>query len=252
MERVSLTTLFEREAAAFLPGFLYDFNIADFKRRNGHLGHSVGDGDIAVLDGLIAAAARGDGTSRRIGGDRWLMVSRADAADRVQRVLDGYQRADPFVSGWRIWASNGDEERSAEAPLPTVIRRAARCLYTEVARKAELAAAIAALEDNNWSLPINRPHPLSQLAALPSQPWQCVDGYPEQDPACPFCGSRQLTWTDGDDCIYSGDGFCKGCGAEISIRDINYGKPRGFGSHVRPRTPGERPPAPPPNSGQAA
>jgi GGDEF domain-containing protein len=76
------------EAALLLPGFLCCFNIADFKRRNGHLGHLVGDADIAELDGLIAAMAGADGTAQRIGDDRWLMLSRSRANDRVQAVLD--------------------------------------------------------------------------------------------------------------------------------------------------------------------
>jgi GGDEF domain-containing protein len=249
MERIKPTALFEHEAALLLPGFLYDFNIADFKRRNGHLGHSLGDADIAEFDGLIAAVARGNGTARRIGGDRWLMLSQANACDRIQDLLNHYQRAEPFVSGWRIWASRGGEERSAEAPLVTVIRRAVRCLYTEVASRAELAAAIAALEDNNWALPVNRSHPLTKLAALPRESWRCVDAYPEQDLACPFCGGRQFNWSDGDDRVYSGDGSCKSCGAEISIRDINDSRPLGW--NLPPRKPGERPPAPPPNSGRA-
>ena len=84
MEQIKRSTLFVHEAALLLPGFLCCFNIADFKRRNGHLGHLVGDADIAELDGLIAAMARADGTAQRIGGDRWLMLSRSRANDRVQ------------------------------------------------------------------------------------------------------------------------------------------------------------------------
>src|SRR6202008_3000776 len=41
---------FQREAARFLPGYLYCFNIADLKRRNGHLGHGAGDKDIEELE----------------------------------------------------------------------------------------------------------------------------------------------------------------------------------------------------------
>lgn len=84
MEQIKRSTLFVHEAALLLPGFLCCFNIADFKRRNSHLGHLVGDADIVELDGLIAAMARADGTAQRIGGDRWLMLSRSRANDRVQ------------------------------------------------------------------------------------------------------------------------------------------------------------------------
>jgi len=214
MEQIKGVKLFELEAAALLPGFLYSFDIADFKRRNGHFGHDVGDAEIVELDGLIAAAARADGTARRVGGDRWLMLSHANANQRVQEVLDRYQRVEPFISGWRTRATRDGQERIADQPLATVMRRAVRCLYTEVGSQAELAPAIAALQENNRG-PVNCPYPLSQLSAPPRAPWQCVDQYPKFDPACPFCGGRDFDWIGGDDVV--SDGFCKGCGAEISV-----------------------------------
>jgi GGDEF domain-containing protein len=220
MEQIRRITLFEHAAASLLPGFLYCFNIADFKRRNSHLGHLVGDADIAELDSLITAEARADGTAQRVSGDRWLMLSRSNANDRVQALLDRYQLAQQFVSGWRIWARRAGQERVAEAPMATMIRRAVRCLYTEVATEAELAPAVAALEKNDWALPVNRPQPLSEVPAMLRQRWRCVDQYPEQDPTCPFCAGQQFRWEDGDGCIYSGDGTCEDCGAEISIHDV--------------------------------
>ena len=66
------------EAALLLPSFFYCFNIADFKRRNSHLGHLVGDADIAEFEGLIATTARPDGTAQRVSGDPWLMLSRSN------------------------------------------------------------------------------------------------------------------------------------------------------------------------------
>src|ERR1700739_496164 len=111
MEQIKGVKLFELEAALLLPGFLYSFNIADFKRRNCHLGHRLGDADIAELDDLIAAAARPDGTARRIGGDRWLLLSRSNANERVQDLLTRYQRAEPFTSGWRVRATRDGQER---------------------------------------------------------------------------------------------------------------------------------------------
>jgi GGDEF domain-containing protein len=217
MEQIKGIKLFERTAALLLPGFLYCFNIADFKRRNCRLGHTVGDADIAELDGLIVAAVRAGETAQRVGGDRWFMLSRANANERIQEVLDRYQRAEP-TSAWRIQASRGGEVRTVQAPFVSVIRRAVRCLYTEVASQAELAPAIASLEANNWGLPVNRPLPLSQLSALPRAPWRCLEQKPEQKPACPFCGGQQFEWTGGDDCV--SDGTCKGCGAEVSVYDV--------------------------------
>src|SRR5260370_40239692 len=161
------------EAALLLPSFFYCFNIADFKRRNSHLGHLVGDADIAEFEGLIATTARADGTAQRVSGDRWLMLSRSNVNDRIQAALDHYQLAQQFVSGWRIRASRAGQKRVAEAWIETVIRRAVRCLYTEVANEAELAPAIAALEKNDWALPVNRPHPLSAVPALPPHRFRC-------------------------------------------------------------------------------
>jgi GGDEF domain-containing protein len=214
MEQIKPIKLFELDAASLLPGFLYSFNIADFKRRNCHFGDAVGDAEIAEFDGLIVAAARPDGTARRVGGDRWLMLSRSNANERVRGVLDGYQRVEPFTSGWRVRATRDGEERIADMPLATVMRRAVRCLYTEVASQAALAPAIAALEENNRG-PVNIPYPLSQVSAQRRAPWQCVEQCPKYEPACPFCGGRQFEWIDGDDCV--SDGICKDCGAEITV-----------------------------------
>jgi hypothetical protein len=41
MGQIKRITFFDQEAALFLPGFLYSFNIADFKRPNCHLGYRV-------------------------------------------------------------------------------------------------------------------------------------------------------------------------------------------------------------------
>ena len=87
MEQIKRITLFKHEAALLLPSFLYWFNIADFKRRNSHLGHLVGDADIAEFEGLIATTAQADGTAHRVSGDRWLMLSRSNANDRIQAVF---------------------------------------------------------------------------------------------------------------------------------------------------------------------
>jgi hypothetical protein len=220
MEQIRPIKQFEHEAAPLLPGFLYHFNLADFKRRNSHLGHVVGDADIAEFEGLLAETAKIDGTARRIGGDRWLMASRANANDRVAAMIERYRRADPFICGWRITGKRGNEQRGDELPLATTIRRSVRCLCTEVADPPALAPAIAALEANNWSLPIDTPHHLSALSSLPRERWCCVDEYPEKNPACPFCGGQKFEWYDGDMDVYSGDGFCKGCRAEVSIHNI--------------------------------
>ena len=135
--------------------------------------------------------------------------------------------ANSISQGWSYLGLAGlGQERVAEARIETVIRRAVRCLYTEVASEAELASAIAAFEEIDWALPVNRPQRLSEVPAMPYQRWRCVDQYPEQHPACPFCGSQQFRWEDGDGRVYFGDGTCKGCGADISIHDVTRGRAR--------------------------
>src|SRR5204863_7730654 len=71
----------------------------------------------------------------------------------------------------------------------------------------------------------------------------CVERYPTRSPACPFCGGKEIDWTDGDSSIYGGDGTCKGCGAELSIRDLNEISRLGYPVPSEPALPatGEHP-----------
>jgi GGDEF domain-containing protein len=209
----------EREAARCLPGFLYSFNIADLKRRNCNLGHLVGDKDIEELDGLLQGLACDAAIVERSDGQRWFMLSRRNENSAVQAVLDRYQRTDRLSAGWQIEATRGGAERVDRQTVPTAISRGVRCLCTEIKSPAELTAAMTAMKENDYSLPVNRPLPLSTLPTR--KKWCCVAAYPGQDPACPFCQGHDFEWDGGDGSYYSGDGRCRSCGAEISIRDIS-------------------------------
>jgi GGDEF domain-containing protein len=212
---------FDQAAARCLPGFLYCFNIADLKRRNGHLGHLVGDRDIEELDRLLKELASDTAIVERTDGQRWFLLSRRNENDRVQAVLDRYQRTDRFSAGWKVEATRGGTEKIGRQIVSTEIRRAVRCLYAEVKSPAELTAAITTIKDNDYSLPVNQALFLRTLPRLARKSWHCVAVYPEQEPDCPFCRGRDFKWEGGDGSYYSGDGTCRACGAEISIRDIS-------------------------------
>ena len=218
-ERRILT--FQREAARFLPGYLYCFNIADLKRRNGHLGHGAGDKDIEELDRLLRELASDAAIVERTDGQRWFLLSRRDETRRVQVLLDRYKRTDRLSAGWRVDATRGGMRKSSRETVPTEISRAVRCLYAAVGTPAELGAAMTAIEHNDYSLPVNRPLLLLTVPALTRASWRCVGAYPRKEPACPFCQGRDFEWEDGDGAYHSGDGTCRGCGAGISIRDIS-------------------------------
>ena len=212
---------FDQQAARCLPGFLYCFNIADLKRRNGHLGHLAGDQDIEELERLLKELACNTAIVERADGERWFMLSRRNENNRVQAILDRYQRTDRFSAGWEVEATRGGTEKIGRQIIPSEIRRAVRCLYAEVTSPAEPTAAMTAVKDNDYSLPVNRPLFLGTLPTLALKRWQCVAAYPVQEPDCPFCRGRDFEWEGGDGSYYSGDGTCRACGADISIRDIS-------------------------------
>jgi GGDEF domain-containing protein len=210
--------LFKQEACARLPGFLYSFNIADLKRRNSHLGFAVGDADIAALGGLLEKFASGEGgLVARTSGERWFLFLKDHREDRIRKLLDGYALKDAIRVGWQIVAEKDGRTRKDQRVVSTTIGRSVRCLYTEVMAPSDLNGAVAALEGNDYSLPINRPLRLADVAAIPRSRWRCIAQYPAADPACPFCGGRNFAWEGGDDTVYSGYGKCIDCGAEISI-----------------------------------
>ncbi|MGP0089121.1 MAG: diguanylate cyclase domain-containing protein [Xanthobacteraceae bacterium] len=214
-------TAFEHAAARCLPGFLYCFNIADLKSWNNHLGIRVGDQNIQELERLLHELASNSAIVERIAGQRWLMVSRRNENDRVQALLDRYKRTERVSVGWRVDAALNGTKKVGRHTMPTELTRAVRCLYAEVKSSAELTAAMTAIEENDYDLPVNRPVPLSAIPTLPREKWCSVAAYPEQKPACPFCQGRDFKWEGGDMSYYSGEGRCRGCGAEIDIRDAS-------------------------------
>jgi len=214
---------FQDEAGVFLPGFLYSFNIADLKRRNSHLGFRRVDQDIEELNRMLNAMA-GCVLVKRVTAARWLMVSRRNEDHRVQALLDGYRRTERITTGWMIEAIDSTAKKQRLAKRQTVlseISRAVRCLRAEAETVAGLETAIREVAENDWNLPVNQVLPVAGIRAMAREPWLCVARYPAEVPSCPVCEGRDFDWRDGDSSIYSGNGKCRGCGADILITQID-------------------------------
>jgi GGDEF domain-containing protein len=221
LERAKPIDLFKLQADVLCPGFLYSFNIADFKRRNSHLTHIAGDADIAELDRALKALASKTAVAARTHGDRWHLFSHRDESVRVQALLDDYNRSERIWTGWRIDGEKPGERALRERLVESEIRRAVRCLSAEVRTAEELSDAIAEIEKNDYQLPVDRIVPLADVPAMKREAWICVTQYPEPMPSCPFCDGRDFAWEDGDMSVYSGYGDCKACGAKIDIRQVS-------------------------------
>jgi hypothetical protein len=137
--------------------------------------------------------------------------------DRIRKLLESYALKDAFLVGWQIVAEKDGKTQRNQRLVSTTMSRLVRCLYSEVFTPSGLEDAIAALEGNDYSLPVNRPLRLADVARMPRSEWRCVAQYPAEDPACPCCGGRNFAWEGGDDTVYSGYGKCIDCNAEISI-----------------------------------
>jgi Diguanylate cyclase, GGDEF domain len=209
------------QASERLPGIVHSFNIADFKRRNDHFGHSAGDRDIAELHRLLLELEP-SALVARTHGDRWLVLAPESARRDVEAVVDRFARAEPFLAGWQVTATKDGGSTVSREVEPTVMTRAVRCLFAPVRTRAELEDAVLRICENDWSLPVNRPIALADVASMERTPWQCVSTYPTSPPSCPSCGGREVDWEDGDGSVYGGDGTCKGCGARLAIRDVSH------------------------------
>lgn len=219
-EQPKRINVFRREARALCPGFLYSFNIADFKRRNLHLSYGVGDGDIVDLDRVLKALASDVTPVARVSGQRWFLFSRVDADRAVQSLLDNYKRSEKIWTGWQVDAERSGQRATRTWQVESEIRRAVRCLRAEVESPDALDAAIAAIEKDDYNLPVDRIVPLADVANIPRSAWQCVTRYPEAAPMCPFCSAHDFDCEGVDDSIYSGYGRCNACSANIDIRQL--------------------------------
>lgn len=221
-ERTRPIDLFKAEAQARCPGFLYSFNIADLKRRNCHLGLAAGDRDIAELDLALKTLASPMTVVVRLSGQRWLLFSTQDEAARIQGLLGSYKRKEKIWTGWHIDGERPGERAYREWQLEAEISRAIRCIRAVVKIADALEMVMAEIEKNDFNLPLNEIVRLEDISGMARTPWCCVSRYPERSPACPFCGSEEFAWEDGDMSVYSGYGSCKRCRATIDIRQVEH------------------------------
>ncbi|HSO36528.1 MAG TPA: diguanylate cyclase, partial [Labilithrix sp.] len=235
------SSVFVDQASERLPAVVYSLDIADFKRRNGHLGHAVGDADIAELHALLLGLGP-SALVARTHGDRWLVLAPEEAREDVASVLARFARTEPLLAGWQVRATKDGRERTSRETEPTFIMRAVRCLFAPVRTRAELEDAVRRIDEEDHALPVNRPIAVA-VAARERKPWQCVSRYPEASPACPFCGGREVDWEEGDGGVYSGAGTCRPCGARLALDDVSRRLDEAAAPDGAPAEP--RPPAPP-------
>ena len=104
--------------------------------------------------------------------------------------------------------------------MPSSITLAMRCLYGSVSSDHDIRAMAAVLVDRNHGFEPSDAISIEELSGLQLSGWQCVSTYPESEPCCPFCRGRDFAWEDGDMSVYSGDGKCRSCNADISIHGV--------------------------------
>jgi len=195
-------------------------NLADTKRRNSHLGSLEVDGDIATFDALVSELTnRGRGErSARVSGDEWLFLG-ADGRAFALAALAGYALTKPYCAGWSCRATKDGEQKTITELVTTSITRTARFVATAVPSRDALESLAARLADHIWQAPVATFVLLEDLPP-PSPPrWECVATYPARAYYCPFCAGTAFEWTDGDGAVYSGDGVCTSCHAELSFKD---------------------------------
>lgn len=202
------------------PSELVLCNLADTKRRNSHLGSLEVDGDIATFGALVSKLTNGDGGDRsaRVSGDEWLFLGAKGRAFALAALAD-YELVQPYRSGWRCGAKKGGEEKSVLAVTTTSITRTARFVGAVAPSRDALEPLAARLADQIRQAPVATFTLLEELTAPPSPRWQCVAAYPSRAYYCPFCKCTTIDWTDGDSAVYSGDGVCRDCRAELSFTD---------------------------------
>ena len=202
------------------PSELVLCNLADTKRRNSHLGSDVVDRDISAFDALVRKLTKSESGERwaRVSGDEWLFFG-ADVQAFTQAALAEYALTQPYRAGWRCHATKDGEEKSAIEVVTTSLSRSARFVGAVVSSRGEVASVAAGLEAGVGHAPVATFVRLEDLSPPAPPRWCCIAEYPTRAYYCPFCEGTAFEWTDGDSSVYSGDGTCKTCHAEVSFSD---------------------------------
>ncbi len=212
-----MVKVLERLAAPLVPGYVALFDIADFKCRNSHLGHTLGDRDIAAFEGLAQAMLGGGGAWRRVGGGRWCAIVATAQLSILGDIARAYAQETPHRAGWDCWARGQDgTKRHGGEHGRVIVRRALRCGYLTLDDAYDLGARLETLDATVWRLPVNAACTVEgQAWPVPTTRWTCVDGPVPRDLYCPLCRGTEFTWTGGaDDCA---EGWCLRCGADLDF-----------------------------------
>jgi GGDEF domain-containing protein len=215
---------FLREAAPRLPGLLVWLNLADLKRRNAHLGHAVGDADIAAVERLLSALSPARGCWARVGGNTWCWVLPAGSEAAVRTLLDGVARAEAGVHGFEVTATRAETQVRSEQTTPATFLRAVRCLGAQVGAEAALTDALRELEAADFDVPVGRLVWLEEVGTLARVPFRSVVAPGLPAPACALCGG-DVAWRDGDGSVFDGSGVCVRCEARVTARDTSRREP---------------------------
>ncbi len=78
---------------------------------------------------------------------------------------------------------------------------------------------VKTLDTECWGITPGQYFALSDSVSRDAEKWVCVREYPPASYYCPFCSNGEFEWIDGDTSVYSGDGNCTNCGAEVSFQD---------------------------------
>ena len=207
----------ESLAATIVPGYMALFDIADFKRRNSHLGHTLGDQDIAAFEELVQEMLVGGGAWRRVGGGKWCAIVATSHLSVLSDIVRAYAQETPHRAGWGCWAHGPDGAKRHDGEHSrVVVHRALRCGYLTLDDACHLRPRLETLDATVWQLPVNTTCAVEgQAWPVPSARWTCVDGPVPCDLYCPFCRGTEFTWTGGaDDCA---EGRCLRCGADVNF-----------------------------------
>lgn len=211
---------FKTEMAAYLPGLLVLYDIANAKRINDHLGFRVVDRDIEEMNQLVAASVGPSGLAKRVKDVKWLALYKTDSLAPVAALLSSYHKEQAFLVGWRCTGDRDGINKVAERTVRSTIVRSLRCIYSFTTASQEPVTLIEQMFAHIYRVSPGRPHSLSDAPNADTTGWQCVSSYPNEMPFCPFCERSDFEWEDGDGSYYSGSGTCKTCGAAIDIRGV--------------------------------
>jgi GGDEF domain-containing protein len=184
---------FIKSASPRLPGYLAVFDFADFKRRNCHLGHLVGDKDIEEFESILNAHLSENDAWLRTGGDKWAVFTLENCLEKLNPIIRSFSRSQRVKVGWICKASLDGKTQQRETVITTTLSRAVRCAYTQVANPESLVADLGRLADYIWSCEINSPQLVGPVTRDKPNGWNCIT-YPTDERTCIFCGNEKFEY----------------------------------------------------------